>query len=306
VSDRAEITVQAPAKVNLELRVGGLRPDGYHELATVFQAVSLYDDVTVAEDDEFSITVEGPGADRVPTDETNLAVAAARLLAERTGAAGGARMHLRKAIPVAGGMAGGSADAAAALIACDALWNTGLRREELVDLAAVLGSDVAFALHGGTAMGTGRGERLTPALARGGYEWVLALSTGGLSTPAVYAELDRLRADRVLIEPRVSEALMQVLRRGDPRAVAPLLHNDMEPAACSLAPGLAGLLAAGRSAGALTGMVSGSGPTLAFLAAGPGQALDLANVLAALPGVREVKRVRGPVPGARIVEPVRA
>jgi 4-diphosphocytidyl-2-C-methyl-D-erythritol kinase len=203
-------------------------------------------------------------------------------------------------------MAGGSADAAAALLACDALWHAGLSRAELAELAAELGSDVPFALLGGTAVGTGRGERLTPALARGEYHWVLALAPTGLSTPAVYAEIDRLRHGRVLPEPRVSEGLMQALRRGDPDALAVHLVNDLQPAACSLAPLLERTLEVGEEYGALAGLVSGSGPTVAFLVRDAEHALDVSAALEGSGTVSGVRRVSGPVHGARIVEPVRA
>jgi 4-diphosphocytidyl-2-C-methyl-D-erythritol kinase len=300
-----EVTVRAPAKINLVLGVGPLRPDGFHGLATVFHAVSLFDEVVVTTDDQVSVTVEGPESAGVPCDGSNLAVRAARLLAERTGVDDGARIRIRKGIPVAGGMAGGSADAAATLLACDALWRTGLTREELADLAAELGSDVPFSLFGGTAIGAGRGERLTPALARGEYHWVVALADHGLRTPDVFAELDRIRAGRRVDDPQVPDRLMHALRSGGPTVLAECLSNDLQQAACALAPGLRRTLDVGRGAGALGGLVSGSGPTV-FLVSGPEQALDVAVALTAAGGVRDVRRVHGPVPGARIVEPVRA
>jgi len=304
VSD--EVIARAPAKINLVLGVGPLRPDGYHELATVFHAVSLLDEVSVTADDRVSVSVEGPESDGVPLDATNLAVRAAALLARRAGVDDGARIRIRKGIPVAGGMAGGSADAAATLVACDALWRTGLTREELGDLAAELGSDVPFSLFGGTAVGAGRGERLTPALARGEYHWVVALADHGLRTPDVFAELDRMRAGREVADPQVPARLMQALRTGDAATLAACLGNDLQEAACALAPGLRRTLDVGRDAGALAGLVSGSGPTVVFLVSGPEQALDVAVGLTAAGGVRDVRRVHGPVPGARLVEPVRA
>jgi 4-diphosphocytidyl-2-C-methyl-D-erythritol kinase len=297
------VTVRVPAKINLGLAVGGPRPDGYHELATVFHAVSLYDDVTARPADDVRVTVEGPHAAGVPTDERNLAVRAALLLARRTGIEAGVHLHLRKEIPVAGGMAGGSADAAGALLACDALWHAGLGRDELRELAAELGSDVPFGLLGGTAIGTGRGERLTPALARGTYHWVIAPADGGLATPAVYAELDRLRAGRVLPEPRIPDRLMQALRSGDPRALGPALVNDLQPAALSLDPRLERTLAIGLDNGALGGLVSGSGPTVAFLVSDHEHAMDLSITLVASGTVPDVRRAQGPVPGARILDP---
>jgi 4-diphosphocytidyl-2-C-methyl-D-erythritol kinase len=301
------VTVRTPAKVNLELRVGPRRADGYHELATVFHAIGLYDElVAIPSGPGITLTVEGVQADDVPVDAGNLAVRAAALLAERTGIEAGVHLHLRKGIPVAGGMAGGSADAAAALLACDLLWHAGMSREELHGLAAELGSDVPFSLFGGTAVGTGRGERLTPALARGEYHWVVALADHGLSTPAVYAEIDRLRAGRPVPEPRVSDDLMHALRAGDAEALGRALTNDLEPAACSLDPGLERTLEVGRQAGTLGGIVSGSGPTVIFLARDPEHALDVAVALTASGAATAVRRAIGPVTGARVIEPVRA
>lgn len=306
MTDIDQVIVRAPAKINLALGVGPLRQDGFHELATVFHAVSLVDEVIVTPGDGISVVVEGSETEGVPVDGSNLAVRAAQLLASRTGVATGARIRIRKGIPVAGGMAGGSADAAAALVACDALWRTGLTREELGELAVRLGSDVPFSLFGGTAIGTGRGDRLTPVLARGDYHWVLALADYGLRTPEVFAELDRRRAGTVVADPQVPDRLMQALRTGDPVALSACLVNELQPVACALAPGLQRTLEAGRDAGALAGLVSGSGPTTVFLVTGQEQALDVAVELAAVAGVRDVRWVHGPVPGARVVEPVRA
>jgi 4-diphosphocytidyl-2-C-methyl-D-erythritol kinase len=309
------VTVRAPAKINLELRVGPVRPDGYHELATVFHAVSVFDDLIAVPSEPgtgVSITVEGPQAGYVPIDDSNLAVRAALLLAERVGLTNddaGVRLHLRKGIPVAGGMAGGSADAAAALVACDALWHTGLDRDQLHELAAELGSDVPFSLLGGTAVGGGRGERLTPALARGEYHWVVALADHGLSTAAVYAEVDRLRYAGLIPppdpEPQIGAALMQALRAGDAEALGRCLENDLQPAAMSLDPILEKALAIGRKVGALGGMVSGSGPTTVFLARDSSHALDLAVALTASGVATDVRRSHGPVAGARLVESIR-
>lgn len=299
------VTVRVPAKVNLQLAVGEPRPDGYHDLVNVFQAVSLYDDVVATEADEGAgvrITVEGDSADEVPSGADNLAARAARALARLVGIDPDVHLHLRKGIPVAGGMAGGSADAAGALIACDLLWNTALPREELLGLAAELGSDVPFPLVGGTAIGVGRGDRLTPALARGDFHWVFALAEGGLSTPAVYAECDRLRAGAEVPRPRVSEGLMAALRSGDPAQLGRALSNDLEPAALSLRPQLRLTLDAGEEYGALGALVSGSGPTCAFLVRNAEAALDLAVALSAAGVCRSVRRAHGPVHGARVVE----
>ncbi len=311
------VTVRAPAKINLELRVGPLRADGFHELATVFHAVAVFDDLIahpVEPGHGITLSLEGGPGGPVPTDGTNLAVRAARLLAERVGLDlehdAGADLHLRKSIPVAGGMAGGSADAAAALVACDALWHTGLDREQLHELAAELGSDVPFSLIGGTAVGSGRGERLTPALARGEYHWVVAVADHGLSTPAVYAEIDRMRAAGQAPEPdpepQISDQLMQALRAGDAEALGACLVNDLQPAACSLDPTLQRALDVGAKVGALGSMVSGSGPTTVFLARDSSHALDLAVALTASGVATDVHRALGPVPGARLVEAVRS
>lgn len=296
------VRVMVPAKINLALAVSAPRPDGYHEVATVMHAISLYDEVTVRAADGFSIRTEGEQADLVPDDDTNLALRAARLLARRTGVRRGARIEVRKNIPVAGGMAGGSADAAATLLACDALWKSGCERDELSEVAAELGSDVPFCLVGGTAVGRGRGDQLTPALARGAYHWVIALADGGLSTPAVYAEIDRLRDGRTVPTPEVPQALMQALRSGDARALGAALHNDLQPAAVNLMPSLAQTLEVGIDDGALGAVVSGSGPSVAFLVEGPERALDLSVALSASGMVRGVVRASGPVAGARIVE----
>ncbi len=298
------VRVRVPAKINLGLAVGPARSDGFHELATVYQAVSLYDDLHAVPGDDVTVEVDGEGAGSVPTDASNLAVRAALLLAERAGVAEGAHLRVTKRIPVAGGMAGGSADAAAALVACDLLWRTGLARDELADLAAQLGSDVPFSLVGGTAVGTGRGERVSPALARGEYHWVLALADGGLSTPAVYAECDRLREGREVPDPVVPAALMQALRTGDPAALGAALHNDLQPAALSLAPDLQRTLEVGQGERALGALVSGSGPTVAFLVPDNEAALDLSVALSASGTCRDVLRVTAPVGGARVVEQV--
>lgn len=295
------VTARVPAKVNLELMVGPLRPDGFHHLATVFQAVGLYDDVSVESDDDWGVTVTGPYADQVPTDGTNLAIRAARLLARESDIDTPVHITIDKNIPVAGGMAGGSADAAGALVALDALWGLGSSKAELEDLAAELGSDVPFALGGGTAMGSGRGDRLAPVLGRGSYHWVFALGEVGLSTPAVYAECDRLRANQRVREPLPSAEMMTALRSGDALALGRALSNDLQPAALSLQPGLEEVLRTGMEYGALGGIVSGSGPTVAFLVSDTEHGLDLAVSLTASGVASRVKRAMGPVAGAHVL-----
>ncbi len=308
------VTARVPAKVNLQLSVGPLREDGYHDLVTVFHAVSLFDEVTVTRADRTSVLVTGEGGPAVPLGPANLAVRAAVALARATGrrgrGAGGVKIEIRKRIPVAAGLAGGSADAAAALVACNELWQTGLSTAELAEIGARVGSDVPFSLAGGTAGGLGRGERLTTALASGSYQWVLAFGTTGLSTPDVYAACDRLRASRrtkdgqpvAVPEPQLSTRLMAALRSGDPAAVGPLLTNDLQPAALSLQPLLRRALQAGREHGALGAIVSGSGPTCAFLASSAEAARELAVAVTGAGVCRAVVHVSGPVPGASVVE----
>lgn len=296
----SSVTVRAPAKLNLHLSAGPLRPDGFHDLVTVFHAVGLYDELTARRSDALSLVVQGVTAEGVPTDGSNLAVRAVHLLAERAGVPPHVSLLLHKGIPVAGGCAGGSADAAAALVACDVLWGLGLDKAELAAIGAELGSDVPFSLHGGTALGTGRGEQLSPVLEHGTFTWVLALSEEGLSTPAVYGELDRLRG----VSPTVSQdsaGLLAALRSGSVSALGKALHNDLQPAALSLQPGLRGLLDAGLRLGAYGGLVSGSGPTVAFLARDHDHATALAAALSGDGLCAAVRVADGPVPGARVV-----
>lgn len=301
------VHVRAPGKINVFMRVGEPGSDGYHDVATAYQAVSLYEDVRASPADGFSVSFGGSiDVSELPVDGSNLAIRAARLLAEATGVEDGVHLAIDKHVPIAGGMGGGSADAAGALVACDALWGTALPKDELHALAAQLGADVPFALSGGTAIGTGRGDRLSPALATGSFHWVLVVADFGLSTPAVYGELDRLRAEGLVGDeaapdgsPVVGPEVLQALRAGDAHALAGALHNDLQAAAIELAPELAVVLALGRSAGALAGLVSGSGPTLAFLAEGTAEAVDLQVTFAAA-GHRAL-HVHGAVPGARVV-----
>jgi 4-diphosphocytidyl-2-C-methyl-D-erythritol kinase len=300
------VHARAPGKINVFLKVGALLPDGYHDVAIAYQAVSLYEDVRAFPADDFSVpvtcTVE---LSRVPTDASNIAIKAAQLLARTTGYRGGVRLHIDKHVPVTGGMGGGSADAAATLIACDALWGTQLPREQMLELAGQLGADVPFALTGGTAIGTGRGDQLSPALAKGQFQWVLALADFGLSTPAVYNELDQHRERHAqdifpaTATPSVDANVLQALRAGDPHMLADTLHNDLQAPALHLEPSLAAVLELGESSGALAGVVSGSGPTIAFLAADLDSALELQIALSA--AKLGVVRATGPVHGARII-----
>lgn len=301
----SKVRVRAPGKVNLALRVGAARADGYHPLATVFQALSIFDDVTVepAGPGEYRIRVQGDQADLVPADDSNLAVRAARLLARRNGGEDrhGVELAIRKTIPVTGGMAGGSANAAAALVACATLWGIDTTLDELQELGAELGADVPFCLLGSTALGHGRGDELVPVLSRGGYHWVLALPDVELSTPAVFRRFDELNPEADPTPPSVPQGLLEGLAHGDVHQVAANLVNDLEPAALSLRPHLADLLDAGRDAGALAGIVSGSGPTCAFLAANEDEAVRLSTAISGLGMCRVVRRASGPVPGARLL-----
>jgi 4-diphosphocytidyl-2-C-methyl-D-erythritol kinase len=300
------VTARAPAKINVHLGVGPLRPDGFHELSTVYLAVSLFDTVTARPGDGISLTLSGEGAsgaDPVPLDRTNLVWRAAELLAEHAGVPADAALDVRKAIPAAAGLAGGSADAAATLVALDALWGTRASRDDLMALAARLGSDVPFSLAGGVALGSGRGEQLSPVLARRRWDWVLGIAEQGLSTPAVYAELDRLRSEGRLpdvIQP--ADPVLAALRSGPASTLAAALSNDLQAPALALRPTLRRALTAATDAGALGALVSGSGPTVAALAADEGGALRLAAALAGAGVFRTVRAVSGPVPGARLVE----
>lgn len=295
------VRVRAPGKVNLSLAVGRRQADGYHPLATVFQAVSVYEEVEASAADGWSVEVTGPQADLVPLDESNLALRAARMLAEAVGVPGGVHLRITKGVPVAGGMAGGSADAAAALLACDALWGTGLARAELAELASILGSDVPFVLQGQTAVGRGRGHLLSPVLARGQYHWALGLRDSGLSTARVYGMFDDVVGRGAAEEPDVDAALLRALRAGDAAALGAALSNDLQPAALELAPELVETLAVAEDAGALGVVVSGSGPTVAALALDRRHAVSIGRALLDAGVVDGVLHASGPVAGARIV-----
>lgn len=304
IAGDGSVTAHAPAKINVHLAVGPLRGDGFHDLTTVYLAVSLLDSVTVWPDEGLSVTVTGEGADgSVPTDSRNLVWQAAELLARHAGVRADAALHVDKSIPAAAGLAGGSADAAAALVALDALWGTRCTRRQLAGLAAQLGSDVPFSLVGGLALGTGRGEELSPSLCRRRTDWVLGIAGTGLSTPTVYGELDRLRADGTL--PGGSTAgppdeVLTALRDGPDEALARFLANDLQSPALSLRPDLSAGLAAMTRAGARGAVVSGSGPTVVGLVDDADAASAVAQALTAEGSFRAVRTVHGPVLGARL------
>jgi 4-diphosphocytidyl-2-C-methyl-D-erythritol kinase len=299
------VRVRAPGKVNLALRVGPVGSDGYHPLATIFQAVTLFEEVTATlapPGAGISLTVSGPQADDVPTDETNLAWRAAALLADRTGLAADVALHITKGVPVAGGMAGGSADAAAALLACDTLWEAGVPRSELVEIAAELGADVPFSLLGHTAVGTGRGDLLTPAMTRGEFHWCFGTQRVGLSTPSVFRRFDELAGPSTpAVAPADDTELMHALRAGDPVALGKALHNDLQAPALDLRPELAEVLDVATESGALGVIVSGSGPTVAALGRSRQHALALGAAWTAADVVDAVWCASGPAPGTQIV-----
>jgi 4-diphosphocytidyl-2-C-methyl-D-erythritol kinase len=302
VAEIAEaVRVRVPGKINLHLSVGGLRPDGYHDLTTVFQAVTLYDDVIARTANGVRLRVHGDESGEVPLDHTNLAWRAAELLAARAAVPADVLLELHKAIPVAGGMAGGSADAAGTLLACAMLWRTGTPKSELAELAAELGSDVVFPLTGGTALGRGRGDRLTPVLTTGEYHWVFALADYGISARTAYRELDRLRGLGTAPDPvGPPEEVLDALRAGDCGQLADSLANDLQAAAVSLHPELSDVLDAGAEFGALAGIVSGSGPTCAFLCAHADAARELADDLDDAAVCRNVQVATAPAHGARV------
>jgi 4-diphosphocytidyl-2-C-methyl-D-erythritol kinase len=295
------VEVQVPAKVNLQLSVGPKKADGYHEVVTVFQAISLYDTIKISPSDQFQISIKGDYTNGVPLDQSNLVYKAVELMAEKFDTDKALEVEISKSIPVAGGMAGGSADAAGALLGIDQLFGLGLSRDELGEVARNLGSDVPFMLHGGTAVGRGHGDEITPALSRGTYHWVIAVSSNGLSTPSVYGECDRLRTGLDIKAPSLNDELLQALLSGDSTRVGKSLNNDLQAAACSLRPALRLILDTGQEYGALGGIVSGSGPSVAFLVADEDHSLDLAVALTSSGVVGSVARAQGPVPGAKVI-----
>ena len=298
---RKSVEVQVPAKVNLQLSVGPKESDGYHEVVTVFQAISLFDTLKISRSNKFEIALKGDYVNGVPTDQSNLVYKAVQLMSEKFNTDPSLEIEINKSIPVAGGMAGGSADAAATLLGIDQLFGLGLSKDELVEVARNLGSDVPFMLHGGTAVGRGRGDEITPALSRGNYHWVIAVSSNGLSTPAVYGECDRLRTGLDIKAPSLHDELLQALLSGDSTRVGKSLNNDLQAAAISLRPALRLILETGQEYGALGGIVSGSGPSVAFLVADEDHSLDLAVALTSSGVVGSVARAQGPVNGAKVI-----
>ena len=285
------ISVSAPGKINIFFKVGALQENGFHEVLSVYQALDLRETVTVTSADNWQVSVSGAlSADQiaaVPTGEENLVVRAAKSIAELAGLEDPhpVNFEITKNVPVAGGMGGGSADAAAALLAVDELWCTGVDGESLLHKAAELGADIPFALIGGTAIGVGKGDDLEPIDDVNQLHWVLVPMDVGLSTPRVYAKLDEIRAARgenpeLVATPSKPRELISALQFGDAREVARYLHNDLQEAAVALMPELSITMHAGLAAGALAAMVSGSGPTVAMLAESAAAAQSIANHLA--------------------------
>lgn len=299
---RRQVHVRAPETIGLSLHVGGRRPGGEHPLTAVHQAVSLYEDLVATADDELRLTV-GSRSDRPaveqPTD--HLALRAARALAEHTGVVDGVHLRLNPTLPTGGGSDGVPADAAAALLACDALWGTGLPREEIAELGADLGADVPFSLAGHTAVRTGYGGPLTPALGRGEYHWALGVRSEDLPRADVLTEFDQQTPHPSDLDTEDDVALLQALRAGDPGALGPLLHNDLQDAAVELVPGLVEVLSVAEDAGALGVLVCGPGARVAALGRSRKHALAIAAALTATDVVHAVLTAAGPVPGARVV-----
>ena len=320
------VTARAPGKINVFLHVGDRMDDGYHELVTVFQALDMYEEVTlrlcfdqpdtvvrnISGNDTYpglspvhAVTLKGRfGSTAIPLDHSNLAVSAINRLAAQTGVHVPVEVEIEKNVPVAGGMGGGSADAAAALVAYAKL--AGINDPDLLrTVGAELGADVPFALRGGFAVGTGRGDELSPILSSGEFTWVLATSVDELSTPVVYHALDDLRDSGQAphagdVQTQLADVL-QAVGSGDAHALAQVVHNDMEPAAFGLLPAIAEVVDTGRQAGALAALMSGSGPTVGFLVEGATHALDLTVLLEASESVKHVVRATGPACGAHIV-----
>jgi len=329
-ADVLTLRVRIPAKINLHLAVGARRPDGYHDLVSVMQTVSLHDMLllrlsgaaaavhpSTRRFTSVALTVDGDGAvpEGVPADASNLVLVAAERLMRELGISQGngtdgamddtaahshhgatTRIHLAKRIPVAAGMAGGSADAAAALVGLDALWRTGLSQDVLRELASDIGSDVPFCLVGGTALATGSGTSVARVLTRGSWHWVIGIDDVPLSTPAVYARFDELTPPA----PSAPDLVLHALLTGDAEALAAGLHNDLQPAAESLRPVLAERRTAMLDAGALAAIVSGSGPTVIALARDALHAHQLARSVAEV--VPRVEVASSPAGGPELAE----
>lgn len=289
----SSLRARAAAKVNLGLYVGPLQPGGrYHEVVSVLQSIAIWDELEVEVVPEgLGLEVEGGG---LPPDETNLVLVAARELARRSRDLPGARFRLRKGIPVSAGLGGGSADGAAALIALDRLWGLHLPAVNLHAMAAEVGSDVPFCIAGGTAVATGRGDKIREVPSKGSTWWVVGIDHEQLATQHVYDHFDELGLATPL-DGRWPEELLAALVAGDLRRLAGALHNDLEPAAFDLLPALAKSKQRLLEAGALGAIMSGSGPTMLGLCGDEDHATQVARAVRS--GFAGVEVARGPVPG---------
>lgn len=270
------VIASSPAKINLFFGVGAFLKDGYHTVASLYHSLELREQVAIELSGKFEIDFAAglarQGSLEVPRDKTNLVFKAAQALQASYPQVTPELISflIKKAIPVAGGMAGGSADAAAALVAIDKLFALGAE-STLSEIAGGLGADIPFALWGGSAVGLGKGERLSRISTEAVFHWVVTPSTAGLSTPDVYRKLDTMRIENgidptTIEEPVVPQLLLNAVRAGDHKQLARYMHNDLEIAAIELLPELKTVLLAGEEAGALRSMVSGSGPTVVHLA----------------------------------------
>ena len=253
------LVLRTSAKVNLALEVLGKRGDGYHEIATVLQAVDLFDRLTMETADILSLHADDP---ELPTDDGNLVMRAARLLQKTAGIEKGARLRLQKRIPVAAGLGGGSSDAAATLLGLNRLWGLRWPRARLQELAVELGMDVPFFLGTGRAVARGRGERLQVLPGGGGYALVLVNPRTPLSTREVYGRVP----GGWHAEPTGTERVIEALRRRNVAALAAALTNNLERVVEPVLPVIGRMKAALLAAGALGAIMSGSGPTVFGLA----------------------------------------
>jgi 4-diphosphocytidyl-2-C-methyl-D-erythritol kinase len=270
----ASAAVLCPAKINLTLRVLARRTDGYHELETVFQAVGLWDRLSIGPAPTLSLRCDASG---LPVDERNLALRAAILLRDRHGRSDmGGRLELRKVIPIGGGLGGGSTNAAGALVLCAAHWGHGLARADLEPLARELGADVPFFLHGGTALGRGRGDLVEPLPFAGEHDVLLGSPPFGISTAEVYGRLDA-----VLTGPRngVSVPIFSAVKWREQNDFA--VSNDLEDVVFEGWPELKAFRDALLEAGARAALLSGSGSTVYGVFSGPEAAMRAAGSLRA-------------------------
>ncbi|MFM7014162.1 MAG: 4-(cytidine 5'-diphospho)-2-C-methyl-D-erythritol kinase [Actinomycetota bacterium] len=266
----------APAKVNLFFAVGAFLKDGYHEVASLYQALALREQLSMELSGRNHVEFCGPyqslAEESVPRDDSNLVFLAQKALSEFSVELANSKFDflIKKSVPIAGGMAGGSADAAAALTLIDGRYGLELG-SKLEEIGSSFGADVPFSIRGGTAQGLGRGEVLSPIETSGTLHFVVTPNPVGLATPLVYKQLDLMRIEEgidvsALAPPTLSRSLLKAVADANPEALAPLMANDLERAALRLRPELRSVLEAGEEAGALRSMISGSGPSIVHLA----------------------------------------